>query len=323
VSKPSPNEGVFKWARRHAAEHRGSFWVAAVAFTLILSVLGDLITVPSAATAEQKTLVSIATLAVSTTVVLAGTYLAALIAAPFQQRNALRQAISELRIADQANLTAAEAKITELQKAPISAQHAERIRESARSVKRSIEQGRSLDYDGCGGKDSDLWRSVLFAHFPGIEDMMKMIERTDAAVSDFGTRLIKESKEAGMQEPPWLPHNFVEPLVRVINDRSKQELLGGEFRFNWTESGGYMYAGDPMRDDAPSIFRVDESSVDKDALKRKFEEFMRSAEGWPEAQAIWDAFHERQVAEKLALSILPIMVNTDVITTRCFLCDNS
>jgi hypothetical protein len=47
---------------------------------------------------------------------------------------------------------------------------------------------------------------------------------------------------------------------------------------------------------------------------------MRSAEGWPEAAGIREAADRRYVAERAAILLLETAVNTDPVTSRCFLC---
>lgn len=80
-----------------------------------------------------------------------------------------------------------------------------------------------------------------------------------------------------------------------------------------------MYLGDPT-EHAPRIFLTGDPATDTDALKKQFEEFIWSAEGWPEAVGIRHSSEMRYVAAKVAIPQLEIAANTGPITSRCFLC---
>jgi hypothetical protein len=123
-----------------------------------------------------------------------------------------------------------------------------------------------------------------------------------------------------MGEPPWLLDDFTLRIVEVIADRSMQQILQTPgFVFAWQESAGVMYMGDPA-DHAPRIFRTDRSVAGVGAVKRQFEQFLQTAESWPEAASIRESFAKRVILTKVALHQLEVAANTDPITTRCFLC---
>jgi hypothetical protein len=75
-----------------------------VAFALVLTVIGAFVVLPQNPTFGQKVLGELAALIATTVIVVGGTFAAALVAAPYQQRNALRRAFTQLCAADQAEL---------------------------------------------------------------------------------------------------------------------------------------------------------------------------------------------------------------------------
>ena len=82
---------------------------------------------------------------------------------------------------------------------------------------------------------------------------------------------------------------------------------------------GFMHVGDPA-EHAARILLTDDPATDAEALERRFEQFMQSAEGWPEATGIRESFEMRLVAAKVAIPQLEIAANSDPITSRCFFC---
>jgi hypothetical protein len=89
VTVQSPNRGVVRWAWQRSVQHRAKFWVGAVAFSVTLSLTGAFVVLPPNPTIAQKVLAAAGILTATTILVMLATYIPALLAAPFQQRNAL------------------------------------------------------------------------------------------------------------------------------------------------------------------------------------------------------------------------------------------
>jgi hypothetical protein len=296
-------------------QHRAKWWIGAVAFSAVPSVIGALVVLPADPTATQKVLAALGGLAAATGLVLIGTYVPALLAAPYEQRNALRRQITEINAEHEQELTAARARIAALEVAPVTASHARRLREIAEGLKQDIEALRSPRY----GNDSDTWRKAFGEHFPLLGELLKILGGERATYTALHDRFVREARNDGMGEPPWLLGEFGARTTEVIATRSMQEILQKYFDFSWKESGSVMYLGDPISG-APGIFSVAAPQTDLEALKEQFEQFFRTAEGWPEAADIRRGFEMRYLAAKMAIPRLEVAANTDPITTRCFLC---
>jgi hypothetical protein len=315
VTTPSPDHGVFRWAWYRSADYLARFWVAAVVFSAVLSVIGAFVVLPPTATAAEKALAAVGIVVTAAILVVVGTYALALLAAPYQQRNALRRRTTEIESTHEDELATLRARIAELEAAPLTADHARRLREIAASLKRDIEVHRPLGY----GSDADTWSKAFGEHFPLIGELLKFVDGERAAFTALRDRLDREAREADMGQPPWLLGDWLLRLFDVITARSAQGLLQGAFIFGWTESGGVMYLGNPA-EHAPAIFSTADPTTDGEALKEQFEQFMRSAEAWPEASGIKESSEMRFVTAKLAIPQLEVAANTDPITSRCFLC---
>jgi hypothetical protein len=303
MTNPSPERGIFKWARHRAAEHRASFWVGAVAFAVLVTTIGTLVVLPPNPTLAQKLLSGLGGLAVATAIVVVLTYVEALLVAPYQQRNVLRHMVVQLR-----------ARVAELETTSVSQEHADRLRQIARTIKRCIEEHRPLDFSSPDGTDSLLWRRSFFEHFPEMQEMIEEIERTGAARVALLERLRREVRAAGMDKLPWLPDRFIGPVALIIEVRASTGLLQGEFNFHWRRSLDFMCI------DAIQIFDMIKPPVDTPAMQREFEEFFRAAETWPEATEILEAQSLSHETEEPASAALGVIANKDTITTRCLLC---
>jgi hypothetical protein len=315
VTNPSPDRGVYRWAWHRSVQHRAKWWIGTVAFSATLAIVGALAVIPTNPTTSQKVLAALGGLAATTILVLIGTYLAALGAAPYEQRNALRRRITEIKAEYGEDLAAAKARVAALEVAPVTTDHARQLRQIAAGLRADIEAHRTPSY----GIDADTLAKAFDEHFPLLGELLKIVDGERAAFTALRDRLVREARQDGMGEPPWLLNDFTDRLADVIARRSMQEILQGPFIFDWQDSGGVMYLGDPAEHAAP-IFLTDNSATGCEALKEQFERFMRSAEGWPEAAEIRESFLMRYVASKAAIHHLEVAANTDPITSRCFLC---
>jgi hypothetical protein len=95
VDTPSPESGVFRWAWYRAKEFRGRFWVAAAVFSLIVALIVSRLPLPPHPTSTQNLIATVLAIVGATIMTGVGSYVCALVAAPFQQRNALRSQLSE------------------------------------------------------------------------------------------------------------------------------------------------------------------------------------------------------------------------------------
>jgi hypothetical protein len=168
-------------------------------------------------------------LAVAGGAIIVATYLYALVVAPYQQRNALRQGLAAERV-----------HVAELETVPVGSQHADQLRQVADRLKRSIERGEFPAYRTPGRDDHDLWRSAFFEHFPALRPLLEAVEGKARPALLLRQRITGEASAAGMDKPPWHLNEFVPILADVIERRAATGLLEGEFNFNWIQQGGLV-----------------------------------------------------------------------------------
>lgn len=209
VETPSPERGVFRWAWRRAARRRAQFWVATVIFSAVLSAITAFIVLPPNLTLVQKVLGALTALGAATVAVVASTYILALMAAPYQQRNALRRTVSELQ-------------------ASVSREHAHRLRQLAANLKNSLDSARAPDF----GRDGDTWEQAFGEHFPQIRPLLEILAGKPGAFYALHGRLMREAHAAGMCEPPWLLVEFGMPLARMIERHCMVTILPISFSFD-------------------------------------------------------------------------------------------
>ena len=304
MDTPSLESGVFRWAWYRAKEFRARFWVGATVFSLIVAVIVSRLPLPPNPTATQNLIATVLAVVGAALVTLIGSYACALLAAPFQQRNALRAQLSE-----SATVIAA------LRAAPVPRAHGDRLRQIAARLRECVEQHEPLDY----GTDADTWRRAFCEHFPDLRAALDGAGAADAAFETLKERLQIELTTAGMDTPPWTSAEFLPWLATTIQSRAIQRILGSAYNFGWQELGpGTVYIGDPVYAGHQILEGCDPADVP--AHEQAFEEFFRRAESWPEAADIRSKWDERGSAERAAIERLAAAANTDPITSRCFLC---
>lgn len=304
VGTPSPESGVFRWAWYRAKEFRARFWVGATVFSLFVAVIVSRLPLPPNPTATQNLIATVLAVIGAALVTVIGSYACALVAAPFQQRNALRAQLSE-----SATVIAA------LRAAPVPRAHGDRLRQIAGRLRECLEQHEPLDY----GTDADTWRRAFCEHFPGLQAVLDSAGEADAAFETLKDHLQKELTTAGMDAPPWTSAEFLPWLATTIQSRAIQRILGTAYNFGWEELGpGTVYIGDAVYTGHQILQGCDPADVP--AHEQAFEEFFRRAESWPEAADIRSKWDERGFAEGTAIERLAAVANTDPITSRCFLC---
>ncbi|HEU5392802.1 MAG TPA: hypothetical protein VFV73_43630 [Streptosporangiaceae bacterium] len=307
MTEPSPERGVFRWAYHHAVRDRAKFWVGSLGLTAVIVVVATQIVPPTHPTAAQKIVNGLVVLAIAAGAIVAATYLYALVVAPFQQRNALRQ-----------ELAAARAHVLELEKAPVSAQHADQLRQVAERVKRSIDRGEFPAYRTPGRDDQDLWRSAFFEHFPALRPLLEAVEGKQRPALLLHERLTREASAAGMDKPPWHPDEFIPIIANIIQARAVTGLLEGEFNFNWVQDGALVGLDDPTH--GPTYLSLDDPTEDITGYTKCFEEFFREAERWPETRDLQPAAAASYLAAQELSRKLEVVMNSETITTRCPLC---
>lgn len=304
---PSPKWGIFRWAWYRAKEFRARFWVGALVFSLIVAVMVSRLPLPPHPTATQNLIATVLAVIGAAVVTVVGSYACALVAAPFQQRNALRTQLSE-----SANTIAA------LRAVSVPQAHGDRLRQVAARLRECVEHHEPLDY----GTDPATWRRAFHEHFPDLQGALDRAGAADAAFETLKERLREEVTTTGMDAPPWTSREFLPWLATTIQSRAIQRILGGPYNFDWQELGpGSVYIGDPVYSNHQILQGCDPADVPE--RKKAFEEFFRRAESWPEAADIRSKWDERRSAEREAIEHLAAAANTDPITSRCLLCRGS
>jgi hypothetical protein len=310
VKTPSPRRGVFRWAWQHAREYRARFWVSAAAFSALLSAGGAVIVLPPSPTLVQKLLAAAAAIAAATVVTGISSYACALVAAPFQQRNALS-----------AQLAASEATVAQLEAAPaapVSQEHAARLRQVATGLQQCV----SVPFEPLTyGEDNQTWHQAFGEHFPAIGLILDRIEDACRARAKFRERLDAEAGSAGLRVKPWYYDRFANELAGAIEQRAMTGILGQLFLFRWQPHGSSWWLDQPGAGGL-EIFEI-QPGADAAELQKKLEDFMRTAESWPEAAAIRTDWDLRNELCELAGPMLATVANTDPITSRCSLCSGA
>ena len=306
MSDPSPDRGVFRWAWHQARQYRSLFWVGACLFSLIVALAVSRIPLPPHPTARENLIATVIAVLAATVMVGVGSYLIALVAAPYQQRNALRESLKH-----------AQGKIAELETAPVTREHGDHLRRVAVRLQECADSHQPLDY----GTDPGQWNRALRQHFPDLRQALDTLDQADAAFGVLKEQIEKEVDEARMDTPPWTSDTFLVRLINTIHARAVQGILGGPFNFDWHElspGSGSWYLGEPVYDDFQILGGCD--PADAEARKREFEKFFRRVELSLEAVEIRPKLDDRADVARIAVEQLRIAANTDPITSRCFLC---
>lgn len=307
VDTPSPDWGIFRWAWYRAKELRARFWVGALVFSLIVAVIVSRLPLPPHPTATQNLIATVLAIIGAAIMTGIGSYACALVAAPFQQRNALRTQLSE-----------SARTIAALRAAPVPQAHGDRLRQIAARLRKCVEHNEPLDY----GTDPATMRRAFHEHFPHLQSALDVAGEADAAFETLKERLQQEVTTAGMDAPPWTSSEFLPWLATTIQSRALQNILGSAYSFDWQELGpGSVYIGDPVYTNHQIL--QGSNLADVPARKKAFEEFFMRAESWPEATDIRRKWNERGSAERAASEQLAAAANTDPITSRCFLCQGT
>src|SRR5262249_54538520 len=128
VNTPSPESGVFTWAWYRSKKFLARFWVGAAVFSLLVAFIVSRLPLPPHPTATQNFIATVLAVVGAAALTGAGSYVCALVVAPFQQRNTLRT-----------QLSAARATISSLQTTPITQAHGDQLRQIAAQLRRSLE----------------------------------------------------------------------------------------------------------------------------------------------------------------------------------------
>lgn len=306
MSDPSPDRGVFRWAWQKARQYRSLFWVGACLFSLIVALAVSRIPLPPHPTARENFIATVIAVLAATVMVGVGSYLIALVAAPYQQRNALRESLKR-----------AEGKVAELETVPVTREHGDHLRRIAVRLRECVDSYQPLDY----GTDPGQWSRALREHFPDLRQALDTVSEADAAFGVLKERIEKEVIEARMGAQPWTSETFLVRLINTIHARAVQGILGGPFNFDWHElspGSGSWYLGEPVYDDFQILDGCDLAEVE--ARKREFEEFFWRMESSPEAVEVRRKLDDGAGVTRSAVEQLTIVANTDPITSRCFLC---
>ena len=122
-----------------------------------MAVIVSRLPLPPHPSAAQNLIATVLAVIGAAVVTVVGSYVGALVAVPFQQRNALRTQLSE-----SANT------IASLQAAPVPQAHGDRLRQIAARLRDSVEHNEPLDY----GTDPATWSRAFREHFPDLQSAL-------------------------------------------------------------------------------------------------------------------------------------------------------
>jgi hypothetical protein len=226
-----PESSVFKWARHRASQYRTKFLVGGFLFSGVAAGVSTFVVLPAHATTAEKALAAILAVAVAAALTCIGTYTVALLTAHYEQRNALRVRLSVF-----------DARIAELEAAPVGPAHGDRLRQVAKNLSKWLQVDledwvkNSPDITrNAYGENPDTWRKAFREHFPALGIVLGKIEKADTAYATFRRRVRREARLAGMDQWPWVLDQFAYGLARAIRVRAMQDLLKTPFEFDWRE----------------------------------------------------------------------------------------
>ena len=202
MTTPSPGSGVFRWAWHSAARYRAKFLVGGAIFSCVAAGVGAFVVPSAQATTAQKVLDAVLAAAAAAALTCVGTYAVALLRALYEQRNALRDKVSD-----------SDARIAKLEATPatpVSQEHADQLRQIAKKLSEClrvdvsdwVSKSPNISLPAYGEDPGTLY-GAFRDHFPDLGRVLNEIDGADAAYSEFRDRLRREAKLAGMGEDPW------------------------------------------------------------------------------------------------------------------------
>jgi hypothetical protein len=310
MTEPDPGRGVFRWARYQAARHRGTFWIGSVLFGIAGIIAGVVLTPPANASVSQRIWEGLIGLLLGTAAIVVLTYGWALVAAPYQQRNALRRGLAEAR-----------GRIADLTSAPVSAEHGNQLKLIATTLEYSISRFRRPSYREERESTRDVQRTAFLEHFPELRPFLEILEEESHAADALRTRLGREAKAAAMNSRAFI--YYLQEIASAIETRSMQGAQLEALRFSWQGDWCTIYAGDQCYAVHADLLYGEPTDVAD--YRQTFEDFVRTADTWPQAVASRAKADRLLDARNTALLLLHVTANreTDTIITRCYLCSRT
>jgi cytochrome c556 len=283
-----------------------TFFVGVVVFGIAAIVVGAVVVPPDHASAAQRLVISLEAFAVTAAAVIGLASAVAFVAAPYQQRNALRR-----------DLAAAGTQIAAMRSEPVSPGHAEKLKQVAANLKKRLDEHTVPAYGISPSEDTVVWRDAFHQHFPDLQPLLTSLEDERAAITAFQDRLEQETADRGMNHAPWLPDQFVPVIVSVTERRSMTRFLAGQLSFDWHEAAGSIYWGNPA-DGAVVLSAIVPDQIAKN--KWMFESLVRDVQSWPEAAGIRISCDNRRITREAVIQQLEVIALKEKFTTRCQLC---
>jgi hypothetical protein len=278
MTSSSPKQHMLRSAWRRTVRYLGSFPVLVFALAALAILVGALVLPPKHATTSQRLVISLITFAATTAAMIGLVYATAFAIVSYQRLRARSRDRSNYKMRNAATPTEA-----------VGSTHVEGLRRFAIELKKRLDRGEPLWQTASYDEETRQWLSVFREHFPEFRPFLDILENEVSAIEVLRDRLMREVVEAGMDQPPWLPTEFIPRVVSLLERDTRTGILTNKQAFDWRESAGYVYLGQPEQG-----FRVLSATTPQDEIascQRKFEFFVRNALTWPETATIkisWD-----------------------------------
>jgi hypothetical protein len=308
MQEPDPNRGAFRWASHGSRRFLNTFTGGGILAAAVATAIGAAVQAPEGAHAAERIAYGLGGFLASLAIVLGLVYGTALLLAPFQQRKALRL-----------ENAAGKDRIRELETKPVSDRHLIQLHQIAGQLRHAVAEGGKPEYGMPPGIEENIWRTAFLEHFPGLADGLDKLEvagQTDAMLAD---RLEREAQLAGMWDAPWTAGDFLPAITTMTSARAMTGMLGGPLADEWQEYSRFLQWSGPDNT-GPVIARFIPGGEGTAKYKEAFREFVARAQDLPEARIIRPAWEAANYVRETVGRDLAVIEQTDVITTRCYLC---
>jgi hypothetical protein len=306
VASLSPGKNPFRWAWSRTLQYLGTFPLVVFAPGVLIVLFGALAVPSRQATAIQRLLMGLLAFAVAVAAAFAISYMFALSIAVYQ-RYMLRH-----------DPAYASARVAAMHPEPTGSAHWEWLRKVAVELKKSLDNDKPPRY-GTGIEDTRRWRDSFREHFPELWLLLDILANERTVIVALTDRLIREAAVAHLDQPPWLPADFIPGIVSMAERKCMTGFPANEPTFDWHESTGSVYWGEFSLG-----LRVFSSVGLHEGLiryKGEFEDFVRNARSWPEIANIRMSSDVQQTIKDAVTRQLETIALSDNFTSRCRYCD--
>jgi hypothetical protein len=307
VTSLSPERNLFRWALRRALQYLGTFPLAVLSPGVLIVLLGALALPPRNATAVQRLQLGLVAFAFAVVAAFAVTYAVVLAFAIYHRYVPVR---------DPAFYRAA--SIAAMHREALGSAHGKRLRQIAAQLKQCLDSDNLPRYR-TEESDARLWCNAFREHFPDLWSLVDILVNEMTAINALRDRIVREVAVAGLDQPPWVPSDFIPGIVSVAERNCMTGFPASESHFDWHESAESHYWGKPGL--GLRVLSFVGPHEELATYKAAFESFVRNVESWPEVANIGMSFEVQQTVKDAVTRQLETIALTDKFTSRCRFCE--